>query len=544
MSSNNRAGTLARSHDLVDIPRLISQFYNLSPRPDKAEELVSFGTSGHRGCAALRSFNQAHIYAITQAVVDYRLQAGIGGPLILGFDTHALSQPAFFAALEVLAGNGVNVQIQQGHQFVATPVLSFAIIQHNRVHAELADGLILTPSHNPPQDGGIKYNPTHGGPADTDVTGFIADRANNYLSNGLQGVRKVSQDIALATGLIHEVDMIGAYVEALGSVIDMQAIAQSGIRLGVDPLGGAAIAVWPRIAERYGLDLTITNDRVDPAFGFMALDHDGAIRMDCSSSAAMAPLLALRSRFDLALANDPDADRHGIVCADGGLMAPNHYLAVAIDYLLGHRLGWGTDAAIGKTLVSSAMIDKVVALHQRPLMEVPVGFKWFVDGLSSGTLAFGGEESAGASFPDFQGQAFSTDKDGFILCLLAAEIQAVTGQSPAAHYQQLESQFGQHHYRRIDAPASAAVRNALKQLDASAITATTLAGDAITAVLTHAPGNQAAIGGLKVVTERGWFAARPSGTEPIYKIYAESSHSQAHLAQLLEQAQQLVATLG
>ncbi|WP_028117445.1 phosphoglucomutase (alpha-D-glucose-1,6-bisphosphate-dependent) [Ferrimonas senticii] len=544
MTIHDRAGTLARSVDLVDIPRLISSFYTLSPRADKVAEQVSFGTSGHRGSAFKRSFNQNHIYAITQAVVDYRRQAGINGPLLLGFDTHALSQPAFYAAIEVLAGNGVTVHIQSQHQFVPTPVLSNAIIQHNRKHTELADGLILTPSHNPPQDGGIKYNPPHGGPADTDVTGFIADRANGYLAAGLEGVRRVNRDIADATGLIKSVDMIGTYVEALGSVVDMAAIAKAKVKIGVDPMGGAALSVWPRIAERYGLDLTVTNDRVDPAFGFMALDHDGAIRMDCSSTAAMSPLLALKDQFDLALANDPDADRHGIVCRDGGLMNPNHYLAVAIDYLLGHRLGWGSDAAIGKTLVSSAMIDKVVEMHQRTLMEVPVGFKWFVDGLSNGTVAFGGEESAGASFPDFSGAAFSTDKDGFILCLLAAEIQAVTGQSPAAHYAKLEQQFGQHFYRRIDAPASDKIRNALQNLSADDLGATELAGDAIEQALTNAPGNGAAIGGLKVVTKRGWFAARPSGTEPIYKIYAESSDSEAHLAELLEQAQQLIAKIS
>ncbi|GAA4889041.1 phosphoglucomutase (alpha-D-glucose-1,6-bisphosphate-dependent) [Ferrimonas pelagia] len=540
MSLHPRAGTRARFDDLVDIPHLISCYYTQAPRVERAAERVSFGTSGHRGTALSRSFNEQHILAITQAVVDHRQAAGIHGPMLLGFDTHALSQPAFYSAIEVLVANGVRVLIQQDHGFLPTPVLSNGVIQYNRHHAELADGLILTPSHNPPQDGGIKYNPPHGGPADTDVTDFVAERANAYLAAGLEGVRRVNRDVAEATGLIESVDLIGQYIEGLGKVVDMDAIAKSGLRLGVDPMGGAAVSVWSRIGQRYGLDLTVTNQAVDAAFGFMALDKDGKIRMDCSSSAAMSPLLALKDQYDLALANDPDADRHGIVCRDGGLMNPNHYLAVAIDYLMGHRLGWGTDLAVGKTLVSSAMIDKVVDMHQRTLMEVPVGFKWFVDGMASGELVFGGEESAGASFLDFEGEAFSTDKDGFILCLLAAEIQAVTGRSPAASYQVLEQQFGQHHYRRIDAPANDKVKAALKALTPEAMTSDELAGDPIKAVLTCAPGNGAKIGGLKVVTDAGWFAARPSGTEAIYKIYAESSRSEAHLQQLLDDAQLLV----
>ncbi|QIZ76159.1 phosphoglucomutase (alpha-D-glucose-1,6-bisphosphate-dependent) [Ferrimonas lipolytica] len=544
MALHDRAGTIARSVDLVDIPKLISSFYTQSPRIDKPAERVSFGTSGHRGSAFKRSFNQAHIYAITQAVIDYRRNFDITGPMYIGFDTHALSQPAFYSALEVLAGNGVEVRIQSKHGYLPTPVLSFAVIRHNRDSATRADGLILTPSHNPPQDGGIKYNPPHGGPADTDVTDFVAERANHYLANNLEGVRRVNRDVAEATGLIKPVDMIGAYVEALGSVVDLEAVAKAGVKLGVDPMGGAAVSVWSRIAKRYQLDLTVTNDRVDAAFGFMALDKDGAIRMDCSSAAAMAPLLSLKDSFDLAVANDPDADRHGIVCADGGLMNPNHYLAVAINYLVGHRPNWNNQAAIGKTLVSSAMIDKVVAQHQRRLMEVPVGFKWFVDGLANGSVVFGGEESAGASFPDFAGAAFSTDKDGFILCLLAAEILAVTGKSPAAHYAELEQQFGAHYYRRVDAPASDKIRQALKTLSADDLGQDQLAGDPIEAALTEAPGNGAAIGGLKVVTKRGWFAARPSGTEPIYKIYAESSDSETHLEQLLVQAQQLIAKIA
>ncbi|SHI18788.1 phosphoglucomutase (alpha-D-glucose-1,6-bisphosphate-dependent) [Ferrimonas marina] len=540
MSMHPRAGQPAQSQDLVDIPHLISCYYTLSPRADKASEQVSFGTSGHRGSALKRSFNQCHIHAIVQAVVDYRQQAGIHGPLILGFDTHALSQPAFYSALEVLTANGVAVQVQRDRGFLPTPVLSYNVIEHNRQAEAQADGLILTPSHNPPQDGGIKYNPPHGGPADTQITDFIAERANRYLADNLHGVRRIGMDVAKATGLIEECDLIGRYIEGLAKVVDLDAIRKAGLRLGVDPMGGAAVSVWSRIAQRYELDLTVTNDRVDAAFGFMALDKDGAIRMDCSSAAAMSPLLALKERFDLALANDPDADRHGIVCQDGGLMNPNHFLAVAINYLLGHRPHWQPEWAVGKTLVSSAMIDKVVSRHQRTLMEVPVGFKWFVDGMSRGELAFGGEESAGASFLDQQGHAFSTDKDGFILCMLAAEILAVTGKSPAAHYRALEADFGTHHYRRIDAPANDKVKQALKQLNADAVRSDVLAGEPITAVMTHAPGNGAAIGGVKVCAEHGWFAARPSGTEAIYKIYAESSLSEAHLEQLLADAQQLV----
>ncbi|MBY5992060.1 phosphoglucomutase (alpha-D-glucose-1,6-bisphosphate-dependent) [Ferrimonas balearica] len=546
MALHPNAGTPARPSDLVDIPHLISCYYTQAPRADHPEEQVSFGTSGHRGSAFKRSFNQAHIRAITQAVVDYRQQAGIHGPLLLGFDTHALSQPAFFSAIEVLAANGVTVHVQQDRGFLPTPVLSYGVIRFNRDGEAdaLADGLILTPSHNPPADGGIKYNPPHGGPADTDVTDFIAERANHYLAHGMEGVRWVSRDVAQATALVEERDLIGEYIEALASVVDLEAIAKAGIRLGVDPLGGAAVSVWQRIGERYGLDLTVVNERVDPAFGFMALDKDGQIRMDCSSACAMAPLLAIKDDFDLALANDPDADRHGIVCRDAGLMNPNHYLAVAIDYLLAHRPQWPEGIAVGKTLVSSAIIDKVVASHGHPLVEVPVGFKWFVDGLTRGQLAFGGEESAGASFLDRQGRAFATDKDGFILCLLAAEILAVTGQSPAQRYAALAERFGSHHYRRLDAPATDAIKRALKQLDPSQLQSDQLAGEAIVATHTRAPGNDAPIGGLKVTTDSGWFAARPSGTEPIYKIYAESSRDEAHLERLLSEAQALITEVS
>ncbi|WP_028108908.1 phosphoglucomutase (alpha-D-glucose-1,6-bisphosphate-dependent) [Ferrimonas futtsuensis] len=540
MAIHSRAGSVASPADVIDISHLISSYYTLKPNPSQGAEQVSFGTSGHRGCALNRSFNEQHILAITQAVVDYRSEQGFTGPLYLGFDTHGLSQPAFASVLQVLAANGVTVRVQQERGFVATPVISHSILDHNRQGGDLADGLILTPSHNPPQDGGIKYNPPHGGPADTDATGYIANRANAYLSDGLQGVRLVTLDVAMATGLVEQVDMIGTYVEHLAEVIDFEAIRKAGLKIGVDPMGGSGIHTWPRIAERYGLDIDVANPVVDPAFAFMPLDKDGKIRMDCSSPYAMANLLKIKDQFDISIGNDPDFDRHGIVCRDGGLMNPNHYLAVAIDYLLGHRPNWRSDLPVGKTLVSSAIIDKVVADHGRVLNEVPVGFKWFVSGLHGGDLAFGGEESAGASFLDKAGNAFSTDKDGFILGLLAAEILAVTGESPAAHYRRLEQKFGQAFYSRIDAPANDEQKALLKAMDPQMVQSDALAGEAITAKLTRAPGNGAAIGGLKVTTENGWFAARPSGTEAIYKIYAESLKSEAHLAELIEDAKALV----
>ncbi|TKB47758.1 alpha-D-glucose phosphate-specific phosphoglucomutase [Ferrimonas sediminicola] len=540
MAIHSRAGAVASPADVIDVSHLISSYYTLKPNPSESAERVSFGTSGHRGCSLSRSFNEQHILAITQAVVDYRKAQGVHGPLFLGFDTHGLSQPAFASVLQVLAANGVTARVQVKRGFVATPVISHAILDHNRQGGELADGLILTPSHNPPRDGGIKYNPPHGGPADTDATGYIADRANAYLSDNLQGVRRVALDVALATGLVEQVDMIGTYVEHLDEVIDFEAIRKAGLTIGVDPMGGSGIHTWPRIAERYGIDIQVVNPVVDPAFAFMPLDKDGKIRMDCSSPYAMANLLKIKDQFDISIGNDPDFDRHGIVCRDGGLMNPNHYLAVAIDYLLGHRPNWPGDLPVGKTLVSSAIIDRVVADHGRRLNEVPVGFKWFVGGLHAGELAFGGEESAGASFLDKGGNAFATDKDGFILGLLAAEILAVTGDSPAQHYRRLEQKFGQAFYRRIDAPANDRQKALLKAMDPEMVKSDTLAGEAITAKLTRAPGNDAAIGGLKVTTEHGWFAARPSGTEAIYKIYAESLKSEAHLAALLEDAKTLV----
>ncbi|TKB58628.1 phosphoglucomutase (alpha-D-glucose-1,6-bisphosphate-dependent) [Ferrimonas aestuarii] len=543
MALHPRAGRPATPSDVVDISHLISCYYTDKPNSKQPSERVSFGTSGHRGSAFNRAFNEQHILAITQATVDYRNQQGFEGPMFVGFDTHALSQCAFSSVLQVLAANGIQVRVQQERGFVATPVISHAILDHNRQSQALADGLILTPSHNPPQDGGIKYNPPHGGPADVDATDFIAERANAYLQDNLAGVQQVSLAVAMATGLVEQVDMIGTYVEHLGEVVDFEAIAQSGIRIGADPLGGSGVHTWERIAKCYGINLTVVNPWVDPAFAFMPLDKDGKIRMDCSSPSAMSNLLKIKDDFDICVANDPDFDRHGIVCRDGGLMNPNHYLAVAIDYLLAHRPKWSSELPVGKTLVSSAIIDKVVAKHQRTLFEVPVGFKWFVSGLHQGQLAFGGEESAGASFLDKQGQAFSTDKDGFILALLAAEIQAVTGESPASHYRKLEAQFGQAFYRRIDAPADNEQKAKLKALSAEQVSSDTLAGEVITAKLTRAPGNNGAIGGLKVTTENGWFAARPSGTEAIYKIYAESLNSEAHLELLLEDAQRLVSEL-
>ncbi|USD36302.1 phosphoglucomutase (alpha-D-glucose-1,6-bisphosphate-dependent) [Ferrimonas sp. SCSIO 43195] len=543
MAHHSRAGQTASPADVTDISHLVSSYYTLKPNAKHSAERVSFGTSGHRGCAFSRSFNESHILAIAQAVVDYRQMQGFDGPMYLGFDTHGLSQPAFTSVLQVLAANGVTARVQEGRGFVATPVISHAILNHNRQGGDRADGLILTPSHNPPQDGGIKYNPPHGGPADTDATGFIAERANAYLSDGLSGVQQVSLDVAMASGLIESVDIIGTYVEHLADVIDFDAIRGAKLKIGVDPMGGSGVHTWPRIAAKYNIDIEVVNPVVDAAFAFMPLDKDGKIRMDCSSPFAMTNLLKLKDDFDISIGNDPDFDRHGIVCRDGGLMNPNHYLAVAIDYLLGHRPNWRGDLPVGKTLVSSAIIDRVVASYGRQLMEVPVGFKWFVSGLHQGNLAFGGEESAGASFLDKQGQAFSTDKDGFILGLLAAEVLAVTGQSPAARYRELEQTFGQAFYRRLDAPANDAQKSLLKAMEPEQVQSDTLAGEAIVARLTQAPGNGAAIGGLKVTTENGWFAARPSGTEAIYKIYAESLKSEAHLELLLEDAKALVSAV-
>lgn len=518
--------------------------YRRRPAADDPAQRVSFGTSGHRGSSLSGSFNEAHIAAIVQAVVDHRRQAGIAGPLFLGRDTHALSRPAWETALEVLAGNGVEVVIAKGDEVLATPVISHAILRHNaEAPAGLADGLIITPSHNPPEDGGIKYNPPHGGPAEAEITGWLEACANRYLE--AQGGDEQGEGIARlpleeARALAREQDLIGHYVETLGEVVDMAAIQAGGLRLGVDPMGGTALPIWQRVAERYGLDLAVVNDRVDPSFGFMPPDHDGKIRMDCSSPAAMANLLAIRERFDLAFGNDPDADRHGIVDA-GGLMNPNHYLAVVIAYLLGHRPRWSAELKIGKTLVSSSMIDRVVAAHGRELFEVPVGFKWFVEGLHQGWLGFGGEESAGASLLTMDGKPWSTDKDGIALCLLATEIMAVTGESPSQRYAALTERFGAPLYRRIDSPCSAEQKAAFKGLSERSVAATALAGEPIEQIMTRAPGNGAGIGGLKVTTASGWIAARPSGTEALYKLYAESFKGEEHLDEMIGDAEQLLA---
>jgi phosphoglucomutase len=534
------AGHPAPQAVLTDIAALVAAYRN-SPDIADPSQRVAFGTSGHRGSALNGSFNEAHILAITQAVAEYRAQVGIDGPLFLGKDTHALSAPAQETALEVLAANGVVTFLQAGDGYTPTPVISRAILVANAdAAARRADGIVITPSHNPPRDGGIKYNPPHGGPADTDVTGWIERRANALMADGNRGVKRVSYAQALAAPTTKAIDLMGPYIADLGSVIDMAAIRQAKLRVGVDPLGGAAVAYWQPIADHYGLNIEVVNPKVDPAFGFMTLDHDGKIRMDCSSPYAMAGLVALKDRFDIAWGNDADVDRHGIVTPSVGLMNPNHYLAVAIHYLLGHRAQWPAGAAVGKTLVSSGLIDRVVGSLGRRNLEVPVGFKWFSAGLLDGSICFGGEESAGASFLRRDGSVWTTDKDGIILGLLAAEITAVTGKDPGLHYQDLAARFGTPYYIRIDAPASPAQKAAFKQLTGERVAAATLAGETIVARLTRAPGNDAAIGGLKVVTANGWFAARPSGTEDIYKLYAESFTSAAHLRQIVSEAQQIV----
>jgi phosphoglucomutase len=541
MSLHPLAGQTAPAAMLPNIAQLMAAYYSLSPDVAVTSQQVSFGTSGHRGGALLKSFNEAHILAIVQAVAEYRKQQGFSGPLFLGKDTHALSEAAFVTALQVLIANGVESRIQQDGGFTPTPVISHAILAYNKGRTtDLADGLIITPSHNPPEDGGIKYNPPHGGPADTDATDWIEKRANALLASQLAGVQKVSYEVALASPLCVHIDYIQPYVDDLANVIDMAAIAKAGVKIGVDPLGGSGIAFWPVIAKTYGLNITVVNERVDPAFSFMPLDKDGKIRMDCSSAYAMANLIQLKDQFDVAIGNDPDFDRHGIVTRSGGLMNPNHYLAVAINYLLSNRPLWSTDLAIGKTLVSSALIDRVTEGRGRKVYEVPVGFKWFVEGLYQGTVAFGGEESAGASFLRFDGTVWSTDKDGFILGLLAAEMLAKTGVDSYQQYQALTKEFGSPLYRRLDAAASAEQKTALKTLDVSSVQQTVLAGDPILAVLTKAPGNNASIGGLKVVTKNGWFAARPSGTENSYKIYLESFVDQNHLMQLESDAKAFV----
>ncbi|MFU9136220.1 phosphoglucomutase (alpha-D-glucose-1,6-bisphosphate-dependent) [Erwinia tasmaniensis] len=540
MANDPRAGQPAQQSDLINVAQLTSQYYVLQPNPGNAEHAVKFGTSGHRGSAGRQSFNETHILAIAQAIAEERTKNGITGPCYVGKDTHALSEPAIISVLEVLAANGVDVIVQLDNGYTPTPAISNAILEHNKAGGAQADGIVITPSHNPPEDGGIKYNPPNGGPADTNVTKVVEDRANALIQDGLKGVKRIALDEAWASGHLQEKDLIQPYIEGLAQIIDIPAIQKAGLKIGVDPLGGSGIAYWQRIAEFYKLDLTIVNDSVDQTFRFMHLDKDGVIRMDCSSESAMAGLLALRDKFDLAFANDPDYDRHGIV-TPAGLMNPNHYLAVAINYLFQHRPQWGSDVAVGKTLVSSAMIDRVVNDIGRRLVEVPVGFKWFVDGLFDGSFGFGGEESAGASFLRFDGTPWSTDKDGIIMCLLAAEITAVTGKNPQQHYDELAQRFGAPSYNRLQAPATSAQKAALSKLSPEMVSADTLAGDPITARLTAAPGNGASIGGLKVMTENGWFAARPSGTEDAYKIYCESFLGAGHREKIEKEAVEIVS---
>jgi phosphoglucomutase len=543
MALSPYAGKPAPKELLENIPKLMVDYYHLTPDVDNPDQVVSFGTSGHRGCSTKASFNRDHITAIAQAIVEYRDERGYSGPLYIGMDTHALSEAAHATAIEVFAGNSVKVIIQGNGRYTPTPVISHAILTYNEGRGEdLADGVIITPSHNPPQDGGFKYNPPNGGPADTDATQVIQDRANAILRDGLGDVLRMPLADAMASEFVEARDLITPYVSDLDQVVDMAAIKAAGLKLGIDPLGGAAIDYWKPIADHYGLDLEIVNDRADPTFSFMCVDKDGKIRMDCSSPYAMAGLIELKDKYDIAFGNDADVDRHGIVTPSVGLMNPNHYLAVAIHYLLTHRPEWSDDVKIGKTLVSSSMIDRVVASLGKNLSEVPVGFKWFVDGLVTGEFAFGGEESAGASFLRRDGTVWSTDKDGIIMNLLAAEITAVTGKDPGQLYQELVEQFGNPVYTRIDAPANREQKEILKNLSPGMVQADTLAGDPITAKLTHAPGNGAAIGGLKITTDNGWFAARPSGTEDIYKIYAESFKGEAHLQQILEEAQAIVST--
>ncbi|HVV16311.1 MAG TPA: phosphoglucomutase (alpha-D-glucose-1,6-bisphosphate-dependent) [Polyangia bacterium] len=546
------AGKPAPPDSLIDVDRLIAAYYDRRPDPSDPLQLVSFGTSGHRGAPEDGTFNEAHILAVTQAVCEYRARAGITGPLFLGADTHAASAPALRTAVEVLAANGVDTRVQRDDAYTPTPALSATIVSYNRGRAQadgLADGIVVTPSHNPPRDGGFKYNPPHGGPADSDVTDAVQVRANQLLRQAgaggeLAGVKRLPYETARRSMNVREHDFLLAYLDDLPEVIDLPAIAKSGLKLGVDPMGGASVQYWSRIAERFGLDLTVVNQTVDPRFAFMPLDHDGKIRMDCSSPYAMANLLRLKDRYAVAFGNDTDADRHGIV-TPAGLMNPNHYLAVAISYLFTHRPAWHAGAAVGKTLVSSTLIDKVVGALGRRLHEVPVGFKWFVPGLLDGSLGFAGEESAGGSFLRHDGRAFTTDKDGLILDLLAAEITAVTGKDPGQHFQELAARFGTPFYTRVDAPATPAEKSALKKLAPEAVKASVLAGEPIIAKLTRAPGNDAPIGGLKVAAASGWFAARPSGTEDVYKIYAESLKSEAHLQAILEEARQIVgATLA
>ncbi len=538
------AGQPAPASMLVNVPRLVTAYYAEHPDPTVAAERVSFGTSGHRGSAFERSFNEGHILAITQAICSYRQTHQIEGPLFLGIDTHALSEPASVSALEVLAANGVEVMIDRDRGYTPTPVISHAILRYNRGRQSgLADGIVVTPSHNPPDAGGIKYNPPTGGPADTEITEWIEQTANTLLAEGLRGVRRMPYDRARRVASTHLHDYVTPYVDDLASVVDMAAIRGAGVRIGVDPLGGAGVHYWEPIISKYGIAATVVNDAVDPTFRFMTVDWDGKIRTDCSSPYAMVPLVAMRDRFDVAFANDADHDRHGIVTPSAGLMNPNHYLAVAISYLFQHRSHWSKDAAVGKTVVSSSMIDRVTKGLGRRLIEVPVGFKWFAGGLLDGSIGFGGEESAGASFQRIDGTTWTTDKDGIVPALLAAEITATLGIDPGARYLELTGEFGTPVYERIDAPATVDQKQLLQQLSASAVDDKELAGDTIRSITTNAPGNGESIGGLKVITDEGWFAVRPSGTEDVYKLYAESFRDRAHLERIQTEAQALVARL-
>jgi len=541
MQIHPSAGKPAPAESLIDLSQLERDYYNRQPDPADPNQLVSFGTSGHRGTPSQGSFTEAHILAITQAICDYRRGKGISGPLFLGKDTHAASTPAQRTALEVLAANGVETFIQRNDGFTPTPVISRAILVYNRDRkGGWADGIVITPSHNPPADGGFKYNPPNGGPADTDVTAWIQQRANELLRRGHRDIKRLPFPSALKAATTHQEDFVLPYVKDLNTVIDLEVIRSAGLRIGIDPLGGAAAGYWEPVRQQFGLNLTVVNPKLDPTFRFMTLDHDGKIRMDCSSPYAMAGLVKLKDQFDIAFGTDPDADRHGIVTPSAGLLNPNHYLAVAIRYLLMNRPHWPKASVVGKTLVSSRLIDRVVLHQGRPLWEVPVGFKWFTPRLFDGSCCFGGEESAGASFLRQEGGVWVTDKDGLLLGLLAAEITARTGKDPGLHYRELTAQFGTPYYTRIDAPATPEQKSRLKKLSPEAVTANALAGEAITAKLTRAPGNDAEIGGLKVVTPNGWFAARPSGTENIYKLYAESFKSQAHLEAIVAEAQQIV----
>lgn len=544
MALHPQAGQPASQEQLVNVARLVSNYYSVKPDPEILSQGVAFGTSGHRGSSLNGTFTDVHIAAICQALAEYRLAQGTNGPMLIGMDTHALSEAAFVTAVEVLAANGVALIVQKDRGYTPTPVISHGILRHNsKGEGGLADGVVITPSHNPPEDGGFKYNPPHGGPADGEATGAIQDKANQLIRDGMSAVKRIDFDTAMKSSGVVEQDFADAYIDELDQVLDMQAIANADLKLGTDPLGGAGLGYWDRIADKYGLNIKVVNEKVDHQFGFMRRDKDGKLRMDCSSPYAMAGLIDLRNEFDLAFGNDPDFDRHGIVTPSAGLMNPNHYLAVAINYLYQHRPEWAAHLKIGKTLVSSSMIDRVAKSLNRELAEMPVGFKWFVQGMGNGEIGFSGEESAGGIFLRRNGQSWATDKDGIILCLLGAEITAVTGKDPGVHYQELTEQFGAPSYTRIDVAASFEQKQVLSKMDKTVITSTSLAGESITNIQTHAPGNGAAIGGVKVSTENGWFAARPSGTENVYKIYGESFKGETHLQNLLSEAQDLVSNV-